>query len=336
MKFLLALLWFLPSALLAADWNARPLADLAVHPEFRAPAEVRALDEARIAAEVGGRIEQLPVRVGQQVEQGAELVRIDPAAHRLEAERAAAQVALLENRVRLAQAQLAQAEALAGRGFISADGLRIKQTEVAVLQSELGAARQGLAAARLQLSRTVIRAPYAGVVRERLASVGDLAVPGTPLLVLAAADGVEVHARVPALQVEAMRAAGAWQLVAGGQALALELRRVSPLVSAAGQVREVVFSAGQALAPGLAGELRWRTPVPHLPPAWVQPRNGALGVWLVRDGQPVFQVLPQAEAGRPVALALPPDTLIVDEGRFSLELPPRNGANAAGGAGAGR
>lgn len=50
-------------------------------------------------------------------------------------------------------------------------------------------------------------------------------------------------------------------------------------------------------------------------------RNGVLGVWRVRDGRPVFEALPQAEAGRPVPLVLPPDALLVDEGRHALELP---------------
>lgn len=336
MKSLLALLCLLPSALMAADWTARPLAEVAVHPEFRAPAEVLAGDEARIAAEVAGRIDALPARSGERVGKGAELARLDPASYRLEVERARAQVELLANRVKLAEAQLAQAEALAARGFISSDGLRIRRTELAVLQSEASAARQGLAAAQLQLSRTVIRAPYAGVVRERLASVGDLAAPGTPLLVFAADDGVEVRARVPVGQIEALRAAGAWRLVAGEHEAALELLRISPLVSPAGQVREAVFAARAALPPGLAGELRWVSPRPHLPPAWVQQRNGGAGVWLVRDGRPVFEALPQAEAGRPVAVDLPPDTVLVDEGRFSLDLPPRDAAGAGGAPGSGR
>lgn len=329
MKKLFCLFCLLPSALLAAEWTSRPLAEVAVHPEFRAPAEVMAGDEARIAAEVSGRVVSLPARVGQRVQRGAELAGLDSASYRVEVERERAQVDLIGNRLKLAEAQLAQSEALAARGFISGEGLHIRQTELAVLRSELAAARQGLEAARLELSRTVIRAPYDGVVRERIASVGDLAAPGTPLLVFAATDGVEVRARVPAAQIESLRAAAAWNLVVGELKAPLDLLRVSPLVSAAGQMREVILVARDDLPPGLAGELRWASAMPHLPSAWVQQRNGSLGVWLVRDGQPAFQPLPQAELGRPVAVSLPPDTLLVDEGRFSLDLPPRNDAGGA-------
>jgi hypothetical protein len=159
--------------------------------------------------------------------------------------------------------------------------------------------------------------------------VGDLAAPGTVLVVFAAEDGIEVRARVPAAQIEGLRAATGWRLVAGEVEADLRLLRVSPLVSTAGQVREVVFSAEAELSPGLAGELRWASPSPHLPPGWVQQRAGSLGVWLVRDGKPGFQPLPQAELGRPAAVSLPPETLLVDEGRFSLDLPPRNGVGVA-------
>ena len=37
-----------------------------------------------------------------------------------------------------------------------------------------------------------------------------------------------------------------------------------------------------------------------------------------RDGVPVFVVLPQAQAGRPVTVDWPLTTRLIDEGRFTL------------------
>ena len=304
----------------AAEWSSRPLSEVAVYPEFRAAASVVPVNEARIAAEVGGRIEALPPRVGQAVAKGAEIARIDAASYRIDVERAAAQVELIANRMKLAQAQLDQARALESRQFISADALRIRETELAVLKSELDAARQGVAAARLQLARTTVRAPFAGIVRERIASVGDLAVPGTPLLVLAAIADSEVRARVPTAQIESLRAAGKWELVAGGTTSRLTLLRVSAVVEAAGQARTAVFSSATPLPPGLAGEVRWTGPTPHLPAGYVQQRDGVLGAYVERGGRAVFVELPDAQVGRPVAVNWTPDTRIVDAGRFSIGL----------------
>jgi RND family efflux transporter MFP subunit len=317
---LLPILFLLPLSSHAAEWSPRPLAEIAIYPEFRAPATVVAQEEARIAAELSARIVAMPARVGVALARGAELVRLDDASFRIELERARAQVALIDSRIRLARAQLAQSQALAARGFISADGLRIRETEVGVLQSERDAARAALAAAELALARTVIRAPFHGVVRERLAAVGDLAAPGTPLLVLAASADAEVHARVPQGQIDALQAAGAWTLIVGEVEHALQIRRVSAVVDAAGQARDVVLQGEGVLTPGLAGELRWRSTVAHLPPGYLQQRDGKLGAWVVREGAAVFVPLPNAQAGRPVAVDWPPHTAVVDEGRFKLGL----------------
>src|SRR5690606_3232394 len=98
----------------------------------------------------------------------------------------------------------------------------------------------------------------------------------------------EVRAQVPAVQIDSLLAAGGWTFDAGGGSHVLRLLRVSPLLEAAGQVREAVFAAATVLPPGLAGELRWRSAQPHLPPAYVQQRDGVLGAWVERDGRPVF------------------------------------------------
>lgn len=310
----------LPAQVDAADWAPRPLAEIAIYPEFRAPATVVAKEEARIAAELSARVVAMPARVGDSVTRGVELVRLDDASFRIELDRVRAQIALIDSRIRLARAQLEQSRALAARGFISADGLRIRETELGVLQSERDAVRAALAAAELALGRTVIRAPYDGVVRERLAAVGDLAAPGTALLVFAASADAEVHARVPQGQIAGLQAAGTWTLVAGDAEHALRIVRVSPLVEAAGQARDVVLQGSGALMPGLSGELRWRSTVPHLPPGYLQEREGRLGAWVVREGAAAFVPLPHAQAGRPVPVDWAPYTQVVDEGRFALGL----------------
>jgi membrane fusion protein, multidrug efflux system len=311
----------LPALAAAAEWTTRPLSEIATYAEFRATARVEALNESHIAAEVSGRIEALPARVGQAVAKGDALARIDASDYRIGVDRAAAQLALVASRVKLAEAQLAQSHALAARGFISADGLQIRETELAVFHSEHAAARQALAAARLPLARTVISAPFDGIVRERRASVGDLAAPGAVLVVLASTEDTEVHARVPTAQIDALQAAGEWQLSLGGRAHPLQLERVMPVVEAAGQTHAVVFSVAAPLAPGSAGELRWRAPTPQLPAEYVVQRDGQFGVWLERDGRAVFAELPMVQAGRAVALDWPLDTRVIDEGRFSLGLP---------------
>lgn len=302
----------------AAAWTSVPLSDIAVYPDYRASAQVHARDEARIAAEVGGRIESLPFDVGESVPAGARVATIDASSYRLDVERARAQVALVDARLALNAEQLKQDERLARQDFLSEDAMRIRRTERNVLEAERRAALQLLASAQLALARTEVKAPFAGVVRERPASVGDLATPGMPLLVLAASDDVEVRAQVPVAQIDTVRAARQWTLVSVDERFALTLKRVSPLVGAAGQTREVVFSSTEPLAPGLAGEVRWQAVMPHLPAEYVATREGTPGVWLARDGEAAFHPLPGASFGRPAVVALPLDTPVIDTGRKAL------------------
>ena len=321
-RLLVWLLLLAPTLAAAQQWSARPLGELAVYPEQRVNARVEALDQARVAAEIGARIERIEVRVGDIVGTGDVLLRLDDTDYRIAADRARAHVDLLAARLSLAEAQLEQARALARQGFVSADGLRIRETELAVTRSELVAARQALDAARVALARTVVRAPFDGVVRERLASTGDYASPGVPLLVVASIRDTEIHALVPESQVSSLVESTAVEFRVDNATHAVVVSRVMPLVEAAGQTRRVILAGPPELPPGRSGELRWRLAVPHLPADYLVQREGQPGLWLERDGEPFFLVLPEVATGRPVALDLPLDTRVIDEGRHALGLTP--------------
>ena len=129
-----------------------------------------------------------------------------------------------------------------------------------------------------------------------------------------------IRARVPLAQLAALERADAPRMVAAGKTVPLEIRRISALVDAASQTREVVLSSAAPLAPGLAGELRWQAGRPHLPPEFLQTREGRLGAFVVEQGQPVFRAVDGAQAGRPAAVDWAVDTPVVDGGRLGIGL----------------
>ena len=118
-----------------------------------------------------------------------------------------------------------------------------------------------------------------------------------------------------------------------GEAL-LALAADADTATSAGRAWRIPVCFDTELAPGLGGELRWRSRMAHLPASHVQTRADTLGVWLVRGGVPEFVPLPQAQAGRAVAVDWPLETQVVDDGRFALGLALRaEGAGEAPGAG---
>lgn len=329
MKRLFAAVCLLPALTSGAELTTRPLSELAVYAEYRVNASAEPINESQLGMAVSGRVASLPAREGERVQAGQVLVTLDDREFRIEAARAKAQVGLVASQIKLAQSQLDQTAALAERKFVSPDALRIRETELAVRRSELAAVRQARAAADLALERTILRAPFDGVVRSRLASVGDYVSPGAPVLVLAATAAPEIHAGVPVAQIGSLRAAGRWTLHAAGLEVPLALLRVSPLVDRAAQAQDVIFAAQIDIPIGLAGEIRWQGRQSQLPAGFVQQREGRPGVFVMRDGTPEFLPLPDAQPGRPVPVPAewPADTPIVDEGRFQigLTLPPGKG-----------
>lgn len=305
-----------------AAYTVKTLENLAIYPESSAAAQVVPDNESRISAEVTARIESIPPKVGQSVRKGDILVKMDQRQYRLAHEQAKNQVELLSNRYKLAQSQFEAAKALHASNFISAQLLEQRRTELAVVDSELKIARSSADQAELALNKTILRAPFSGAVKERLAGEGELATPGQPIITLVEFGQNELRARISNRDIAALKAAKTPVFRQGGETYPVKLVRIAPVVDPRAQTRDVVFKAEAPLLSGSTGEVVWNSVVPHLPATYLQQRNRQPGIWVEEQGKPVFKPVPQAQAGRPVPLQWPLDTRIVDEGRFALATPP--------------
>jgi membrane fusion protein (multidrug efflux system) len=155
-------------------------------------------DISVVAAQVEGYVRGLPVGENQEVRAGDVLVQIDAseyganlASARAAVARARAQLASSNANRSAAAAQLGRSEFLAQRGLLSTAGLDAARaqagqwsgsTEAALADVEVAEAQ--LARAELDLERTIVRAPIAGVVGNRTAQVGELVRPGVPLMAI--------------------------------------------------------------------------------------------------------------------------------------------------------
>jgi HlyD family secretion protein len=155
---------------------------------------VRVRRRALLSPEVSGLVVELPFRAGDRVEAGDLLVRLDPrwyearrlhARHSLEAARARhAESCIAAQR---AERELARNQRIAEERLISEDLLDHFQSalDAAVAGCQTAAAVVEQAAAELavveaELSRTGIRAPFAGVVAERTVEQGEYIMPSPP------------------------------------------------------------------------------------------------------------------------------------------------------------
>ncbi|MGD8308719.1 MAG: efflux RND transporter periplasmic adaptor subunit [Chromatiales bacterium] len=295
------------------------LGDLITHPVRSAPAHVESLNDSLISAEITARIERIPVRVGDRVAQGDLLVVLDCRDYQSQQAAQEAGLQKLQAQRRLARSQLARARDLSTARNISDEQLEQRETELSALGADIRAQEEALRQAKLRAERCEVRAPFDAVVRERVAQVGALASPGTPLVRVVEQGDLEVSADLALAEAREVAASPSLVFVHGAQRLPVRLRRLVPVFERRTQTREarLEFTAGQAPA-GASGRLSWEASEALLPADLLVRRGDRLGVFIARDGRARFHALPNALEGRPARVDLPAGTLIVLEGRQAL------------------
>lgn len=147
--------------------------------------------QATVSADVTGRVVELHVNEGTQVEEGQLLAELDSriavaqlgvARSSIESERRTAEVT--RSRIADAQQRLQRSRELAVDGFVSKAELDAAVNELSLLEAQLasdlsrvGTARKQYELQRQQLEATRIVAPFAGAVTELAAHVGEIVSP---------------------------------------------------------------------------------------------------------------------------------------------------------------
>jgi membrane fusion protein (multidrug efflux system) len=216
--------------------------------QFETIGSLRAEASVVVRPEVAGKIVTIHFQEGQRVDNGAPLFSLDPAL---------AQASLNE-----ANANLENSHRAFGRASELANRQLIAHADLDTRKATLGVDQARAATARTMLDKTAIRAPFAGVVGLREASVGDYVNVGQALVDLVRLDPMEVDFSVP--EVELAR-------IAVGQTVKLEVDAVpgktfdgtvlavDPIIDAAGRsakIRARVPNPELTLRPGLFARLR--------------------------------------------------------------------------------
>lgn len=288
--------------------------------ELRAPATVLSANRAVVTSEVTALIETVLADVGASVKKGATLIRLDNDNASLALAQARANLDALDAQIDQAQWRLTQAEDLLGKNFISDDELVGRKTDVAVLQANRQSQVVAVKIAELTLARTRIRAPFDATVVQRQAQVGNFAQPGTQLLTLVQADQREVDAEIDPRYANGLPTVVDVRFASLGQDFPIKLLRLSDVVETNSRKLRARFEFTESVAPiGSSGEIVWTNVSGVVPVSLIVQRGSAFGVFAARDGKAKFVQIPDAQEGRPAAVNLPDDTLIVSRGHVRLQ-----------------
>jgi RND family efflux transporter MFP subunit len=327
-----------PLAIAKATVESRPI-DRYLH----VTGSLLADEQAEISAEATGRIVDTPVERGARVARGAVLARVSQAetsAHLQEAEANAGQI---EARLGLApgqpfdsdrvpdvmnaRASLEWAEAEFARIGSLLDQKVVSQAEYDQRRTQLEAARQQyhvqqnvarqsyrsltaararIALARKSLDDTTIRSPFAGLVAERVVSIGDYVTRGTRVATIVRIDPIRVELTIPEQAVSLVKVGQPVRLTVDaypGESFAATVRFVSPSLRAdqrALTVEAIAPNTDARLKPGLFATA-WvqqavSTPALLVPASAVETISGTSRVYVVKGDKVEERIVTTGES----------------------------------------
>ena len=170
------------------------IAELA--PTIEVPGTVASRYDARLAAEVSGRLMTL-ADIGQVVEKSAIIAEIDDVSYRLQKTENEGEVARARSRIAFLEREVSRLQRLASQNVAAKSQLDETESDLQVAREELQIARARLGQVEVDLAVTKIRAPFSGVVSERFKALGERVSVGDVVVRLVNLDSIEVVARAP-------------------------------------------------------------------------------------------------------------------------------------------
>jgi len=167
--------------------------------------QLSAENQVTVRSEVSGAVLNTLVDVGAAVREGQELARLDDSGIRDMYISARSGVTTAENSAQIAEREVQRAEALSKAGAIADRQRDQARNQLTAAQAMLADARARLANAEKQLNKTVIKAPFSGVISARSVNAGDFVSPGTATFTIVNPSTMRLEASVSAEDLGAIR-----------------------------------------------------------------------------------------------------------------------------------
>jgi RND family efflux transporter MFP subunit len=185
-----------PEAAIAVKTEIVTKAQLAMHVESQGIVAPRT--RTRIISEVSGLVLDVADAfvVGGTFKAGDMLLKLDPTDYEVALQRAEAKVISFKALMELENARSVQAEkewGMTGRPTSEAPLLALRRPYLLEAEANLLQAKAEVRQAEIKLSKTIIRASYAGMVSEKLADIGQFVTMGTAIGETFAIDFVEIR-----------------------------------------------------------------------------------------------------------------------------------------------
>lgn len=191
---------------------------------------LKAAQTAMVKAKVAAELKTLSVREGDRVQAGQLIGQLDSTEFTWRLRQAEDQAAAAQAQLDVAQRTLDNNKSLVSQGFISRNALDTSVSNVAGASASLQAARAAAEIARKAVRDCEIRAPFSGLVSQRIAQPGERVAVDGRIVEVVDLSHIELEAAVAPQDVLALRVGQSARVQVDGLAdtLPAQVARINP------------------------------------------------------------------------------------------------------------
>lgn len=191
---------------------------------------IKAANSAFVKARVAGELRDLTVREGDFVKAGQVVAKVDATEYQARARQAEQQAESAKAQVDIAKRSFDNNRSLVEQGFISKTALDSSIATLSSAEANYRAAQAGAEVAAKALEDTVLRAPIAGQIAQRLAQPGERVAIDARLVEIVDLSRLELEANLSAADSMAVKVGQSAQLTIEGASkpVAAKVVRVNP------------------------------------------------------------------------------------------------------------
>ncbi|WP_299729462.1 efflux RND transporter periplasmic adaptor subunit [uncultured Endozoicomonas sp.] len=263
-------------------------------------------ESAQISSEVRGRIIWV-ADFGAQINKGGLLAKIDGTELKLEAEHKMLQKDQALQKFSYLSREAERLQALHKKKSISRNKLDAAQHDARMAELDWQLAKVNFDKANDQLERSEVRAPFSGVVNERMAALGEYVTVGDKLVELVNTEQVEVQVQIPIGLSHYLTSQETLQILNGENSYQSQLINQGASADSRSRLIQVRLNPGSVQwAPGTP--VKVAIPLSEPVEALRVPRDAIV---ISKEGQKIYKVLRENDEHR--AFAITVDVLFDNE-----------------------
>lgn len=282
------------------DVQTATIATAAMPTHIQLTGSILADRQVQVAADVNGVVVATRVERGQQVRKGDVIAVVDTRVSQLSAKANSAQAEAQSAQLAAAEADCKRADDLHSQGVISDSQYERSRAACEAQRQAVAAARAAADITQTNLGKTSIRAPFDGIVGERMVEVGAFVSSASPVATLYAAGGLRVRFPVPEFHISGVEIGRRVEVVVSSQP---DRRFPGTVQYVSGALREatrdlvveaVLDQPDPALRPGMFARVDLETgeqSVAVVPASAIRAEGTVHRLFLVREGRAFEQVV---------------------------------------------